>query len=71
MYEHNLINNFQRTVEEAREHCSVTLSEGGKKPNTKCVWPFKFNKKMYDGVCSNVGVSTFSIVSKSSSTQPK
>lgn len=46
---------IQRTVLEARAYCNETLSEGGSKPNTPCVWPFRFNKKLYDGVCSNVG----------------
>ena len=48
---------FQRTIVEAREYCNVTISEGGRQPNTQCVWPFRYKKKLYDGVCTNVGVS--------------
>ena len=44
-----------RTIQEGREKCQLTISDGGPQRNALCVFPFKFNGTFYDGVCTNVG----------------
>ena len=45
------------TLEEHTEHCKRTLARSGRRRNKPCAFPFRFKGKVYDGVCTNIGVS--------------
>ena len=50
------------TLKEHKEICRLTKGDGkGGKQNTPCDFPFRFEGKVYDGICTNSTVS-FSII---------
>ena len=50
------------TLKEHKEICRLTKGDGkGGKQNTPCAFPFRFEGKVHDGICTNSTVS-FSII---------
>ena len=46
------------------DHCRYTVRNKGPRRNRQCAFPFRFDGKMYDGVCTNAKVCTNNFVAR-------
>ena len=44
---------FGDTLRQHRQQCAFTVKDKGPRKNKKCAFPFKFDGKLYKGVCTN------------------
>ena len=44
-------------LKEHEDHCRYTVRNRGSRRNRKCAFPFKFEGKLYEGICTNLTVA--------------
>ena len=50
---------FGENLKEHRKHCALTVKDKGPRKNKRCAFPFRFEGKLYKGVCTNEKVISY------------
>ena len=50
---------FGENLKEHRKHCAFTVKDKGPRKNKRCAFPFRFEGKLYKGVCTNEKVTSY------------
>ena len=44
---------YGTNLQEHKDRCAYTVKDRGPRKDRKCAFPFRFDGKLYDGVCTN------------------